>query len=227
MTNIKTVIIRRLLLFFVNLCVCFFFIISYLNKNLKGTFLTYGEYQCKNIYYNILNEVVKEEIKVIPIEKAVTKNIGEVITIDYNVEMFNSFTFNVINKFQKMMYVIENDFLNDDLLRKIGVEDRLSYDVPMSMIFDNFLISNLGESIPIKYRMIGELKGEVISTIQEYGINNALLEVKVQITGKSKMLIPLETKEVEVSIGVPVVVQVIQGSVPGYYFGSHSIGGIK
>ena len=72
-----------------------------------------------------------------------------------------------------------------------------------------------------------KLKGEVVSTIQEYGINSALIEIKLCVSGKSSVLLPLKTKAVDISLSVPLAVKIIHGQIPDYYIGSSVVGGVN
>ena len=64
----------------------------------------------------------------------------------------------------------------------------------------------------------GLLVEQAINTkVTNYGINNALLEVSVNIKLTLKVILPISTKEVNVETNVPIAIKMIQGNVPNYY----------
>lgn len=235
MININKNVKRKLMFFILNVFLCTSLILEYMNKNLLHFFVEYGKYQCENIITRVLNiaidEYVNEEIN----EKTVVYNkVGEMTNIALNVDVLNSLALNIVNRSQRVIYDLENGMLNVEIYDKIIdgsnlklLNKGISYEVPVSMILGNSLIGSLGVSIPVRYKVIGKIRGEVISSIKEYGINNALLEVGLKINAKSKILIPMITNEENISITVPLVVKVIQGKVPDYYLGTQFIGGVN
>ena len=57
----------------------------------------------------------------------------------------------------------------------------------------------------------------VESLCERYGINNALLEVGINVKVTSKINLPFISKDVEVSTTVPIVMKIIQGKIPNMY----------
>lgn len=229
MFDLKQLFVRRLLLFAFCLIVCFCTCITLVKNRLYDNFFEYAEYHCSNVLYAILNAVIEEQVNVQIMETAILESSGNVITIDYNVEMINSIVCNVVNRTLSIVHRLQNG-VKDDLILS-GYEDivneSLLYYVPLGMVFENYLIAYLGVNLPIKYQIVGKLKGEVISSVQEYGVNNALIEIKLCVSGKTNVLIPLMTKEVDISLEVPLVIKIIQGEVPDYYLGEKVLGGIN
>ena len=56
--------------------------------------------------------------------------------------------------------------------------------------------------------------------VTEYGINNSLVEVSININSSIRMILPLKSEEIEVKVLVPITVKIIQGLVPEYYLGN-------
>ncbi len=233
MIDLKKVIKRRMTLFIANLVLCFILTINYLNSTLLPVFMEYGQMQSANVLTRIFNIVVKEQLSDELKDKAVVQNYEDTMLIDFNVNILNSVAHNVVNRSQQILYDLENGKLSDKLALQMNLtvdkeilEKGVVYEVPISMALKNSLIGNLGLHIPIKYSLVGKISGEVVSTVKEYGINNVLLEIDLKIAAKTKVLIPMMTKEEEVLLNVPLIVKVIQGKVPDYYLGTQLIGGV-
>lgn len=233
MEKIKIVITRRMMLWISNMILCFIFVINFLNNNFLLRFTEYGEYQCGNIITRVLNISVEEQIKLGILDEAVTKSDSGII--DFNTDIFNSLLCNVINRSQKILALLEKGYIEDDIINKLGLQDfnaqylndHLVYSIPVSMVFDNFLIGNLGWQIPVRYKLISSINGQVVSEIEEYGINNALLKIGLEISANTEVLVPMLTKENLVSVRIPLIFKVIQGEIPDYYLGTNVIGGVK
>lgn len=231
MNYIKEAVKKRLIFFLINVFLCFIFIINYLNNTFLPLFIEYGEYQSVNITTKILNIAIEEQMNDLVKDQVVLKKEGDV---DFNVEILNSVSCNIINRSQQILYALEKGYLDNEIIKKLNLNvgkeflnKGVFFEVPVSMLLNNSLIGNLGVTIPVRYNLIGEIKGELISSIKEYGINNALIEIKLQINAKSKILVPLKTKEKEIIVSAPLIVKIIQGQIPDYYLGTQVIGGVK
>lgn len=232
MKNIKKIVFRRFSFFILTLIMCFCCFVNYIKNNLYEKFFDYGEYQCSNVFYGVLNFVVSEQLDGVSVENSMLETNGSIITIDYNVEMLNSIAKNVVNRMLNILHQLEFGGLDKKTFNHLNkdeeiIKEYLLYYVSLGMVFDNFLVGNLGIKLPIRYQTVGKLKGEVVSTIQEYGINSALIEIKLCVSGKSSVLLPLKTKEVDISLSVPLAVKIIHGQIPDYYIGSNVVGGVN
>lgn len=223
------IIRKRTLFYIVNVVLCFVFVLYYLGNNLMPLVIEYGKHKCNNVVASIVNVVVEEQVS-----QRIKDNIvyQKDMIINYNTSVLNSITSNVIKKSQQILYQLEKGMLSAEFLNSIdanvsseNVKRGIIYEIPISTAVDNPLIGNLGISIPIKYKLAGDLRGEITSTIKEYGINNALLEINLIIKFKSRIMIPILSEEEETNISVPLVVQLVQGDIPSYLYGTHVIGG--
>lgn len=234
MYDVKSVIKNRLMFFISSVIVCILIIITYLNKSFLPKFIKYGEYQSNNILLVVLNAAIEEQMNKNLKEKAIIQRVDDVLKIDFNVEILNSIAYNVINRSYQILYNLENGIVDEKVFGKInGYENNdfmykgLTYEIPLSMVLGNSLIGNLGGKIPLRYQFVGEFKWQIISDIKEYGINNALIEISLQVSANSRVLVPMMTEEKKVDLNVPIVAEIIQGKVPDYYLGTQVIGGGK
>ena len=224
---------KRLMFFFVNIILCSVILINYINKKLAPIFIEYGEYQCTNILAKIINISIEENVDQNLKERAVFQNENN-NNIDFNVDILNSLMCNILNRSRQILRLLESGKLDEKTIKKIGVdidksdlEKGIIYKIPSGMILDNVLLANMGVDIPVKYRIIGEIQGQIISSVKEYGINNALLELNLKITAQTKVAIPMVSESEKIEISVPLFVTVLQGDIPDYYLGSSVIGGVK
>jgi len=232
MNEIKTIIRRRLFLFFVNIIVIFVLVMKFLNDSLMPVILEYGRYQCSNISTKLINLVVEETITPKIKNEIIIYDENNVTTINFNTAVLNSISSNAVKKLQTYFYELEKGSLDESVLQKLGLDlekKRLKkgiiYEVPISRAFNNSLIANYGMKIPVRYQIIGEIKSQIVSTLEEYGINNALLEIKLEIISKTKITIPLLSADENIVVSVPLVMKLIQGEVPDAFLGTNILGG--
>ncbi len=225
---------KRILFFLVNIIVVFVLILQFLSKQLMPVIYEYGRYQCNSIITKIVNTVVMDEINEDIKEEIVIYENEGIVSLDFNTAILNSIASKSIKKMQGYLYKLEHGLLEKDFIEKVGIntsDDKLKrgiiYEVPFSRAFNNSVLGNLGAKIPVRYSLIGEVSGEIVSTLKEYGINNALLEINLQISSKSMVSIPILSEESTNQISIPLVIKIIQGDIPESFFGSNVIGGVN
>ncbi len=92
--------------------------------------------------------------------------------------------------------------------------------IPLGYISNNPLLINLGPKIPLKVSVTNIASGNITIKIKEFGINNALIEMYVEISMIIDTVLPLNTEEVEIVYGELVASKIITGTVPNFYNGS-------
>ena len=103
-------------------------------------------------------------------------------------------------------------------LNKKNSKKGVFYEIPIGVVFNNPLLSNLGPKIPVKFTLMGEVISNVETQITNYGINNALLQTNINIKLTEKVLLPISSKEINVEYNIPISLKMIQGAIPNYYF---------
>ena len=106
---------------------------------------------------------------------------------------------------------IQNNF---SLLEDTSNQGKVIYEVPIGLIFNNGFLRNVGPKVPVRLDMISDVITELSTGVKPYGINNALIEVRVKVTATTIVALPLTSKEITVSNLIPISINVISGSVP-------------
>ena len=71
--------------------------------------------------------------------------------------------------------------------------------------------------MPIKFKMVGNISNNLRTEVKNYGINNALIEIRISIKLVEQVILPLTTDKIEIQNSVPIALKLIQGTVPNYY----------
>jgi len=146
----------------------------------------------------VLKEMDKEEIF---IEKR--DNNGNVITTDFNSVILNQ----ILNKITES---VEKDLKE--------LDNKVSYRIPIGIIFNNSLLANLGPKIPVKINLDGDVISSLKTEVKDYGINNALIKISVNIKVYMNVIIPFKTEELLIETNIPIIMRIVEGEIPSYYY---------
>ena len=203
-------------------------IFKFINKKVSPIIMNYAELEARklatlvinsSINKNISNKIKSEEIFLITKDSN-----GQINTIDFNPSIVNSILTETTTVIQKELKKIEEgdveaiknfdiDYISNNNKLKKGI----IFEIPSGLVFQNAFFSNLGPTIPIKLNLVGDIISEVTTKVTNYGINNALIEVRICIKLTEQVILPLTTDRIEVESSVPVALKLIQGTVPNYY----------
>ena len=201
-------------------------------KKTNSILISYGESEVRKIITILINSAVDEEVSTtmendnfFDVEN---KGNGEINIINYDSVKINTVLNNITNSIQTNLEGIERgnitqiSLLNNLYVNEDNLENGIIYEVPLGSIFNNAYLNNLGPKIPVKLEVIGDVESGVRSNIKEYGINNALLEIGINISITCRIIMPFITKQITIDNTIPVVIKLIQGKIPEYYFNSFS-----
>lgn len=149
---------------------------------------------------------------------------GDIKTIIYDAtvvnNLLNAITDKVYTLFKKIeMGDINNLFTNHNIVinKKSNFKDGIILEIPLSIITNNFLLINLGPKIPVKLSLTGEFESEISTKVEEYGINNALISVNVDIKVTEQITMPFISKQIVIENQIPIALNLINGKIPNYY----------
>ncbi len=131
----------------------------------------------------------------------IEKEKEEIKMISYNTyeatKLINEITFNIQDKLDKDLVIRE---------------------IPLGLIFKNSLMRNFGPKIKVKIGSISDIISELETEVKPYGINNAMIEVKVHIIANARVVLPLTSNEIKINNMIPISVNIINGNIPEAYF---------
>ena len=189
-----------------------------LNNKISPIVMEYSISEMKRITSIIINRSInsdilnKDDINNLIIYK---KDDNDIITITLDSIIVNKITDNISDIVEDNLRLVEEgkyNILKDKF--NIGEEYFL---VPSGIIFKNSLFSSIGPSIPINLKIIGNVTSGILTDVKEYGINNSLITISVDITLEMMVILPFSSKEININNQVPIIIKLIQGKVPNYY----------
>ena len=96
------------------------------------------------------------------------------------------------------------------------------YYIPFGVVTDIPVIADVGPKIPVKTNLVGSVISNVKTEVIDYGINNVLLKVYIKVMVSEQVILPFISKRINTEIDIPVLIKVIQGSIPSVYGGMFS-----
>lgn len=196
-------------------------IIRVINKNITPTVMEYSKSEIKRISSIIINKSINEEvIKLIDVDKLFIvdkSNEQEIITVTLDSGVVNTISNAVSDACENNLRLVEERRFDE--LKDFNINEQYFY-VPSGVAFNNTFFNSLGPLIPIKLKIIGNVTSGLETEIKEYGINNSLITVSVEVKVELMVILPLSTDYVSITNYIPIAVKLIHGKVPEYYGGS-------
>lgn len=181
--------------------------------------LAYAQVESEEIAYLIIDKSVDDEV----VKKLDYSNLfivsktsdGNIQSVDFNSQVVNE----ILNIIGEKIYTNLKQAEEGNL--KIIDQDTpgkgILLEVPLGKIFKNPLLNNVGPKIPIKFRLVGAVQTNINTVIRNYGINNAVIEVYVEIEANIQMILPIASKKSKISNNILIAMKAIQGNIPKYY----------
>ena len=203
------------------------FINYYSNKALP-LLVSYAEAEAKKLIILVINKAVTKQINNVDtndIFEVTYNNNGEVILIDFNSKRTSIALSTITSLVEINLRAIEEgkidmielpdnslDAFDTDLLEK-----GIILEVPLGVITNSSLLTNLGPKVPVKLSLIGDVSSGFSTDVEEYGINNALITLNINIEVNAKVVLPFISDDMNISASIPIAMKVIQGKIPEYY----------
>ena len=182
--------------------------------------LNYAENKSKELSLMLINNAIEKNIvsskldDIIIIEK---NESNEIISVDFDNQKIHTITTQINNNIQKNLLKLENDKDNEIISRYYNNNKKIIYDVPMSVIYDVPVLTGLGPRIPFKLDVLGNINSNMITNIKDYGINNSLIEISIEVSTEIQIILPFSSKNIVTKNTIPLKTKIIQGKIPTYY----------
>ena len=202
--------------------------IFFINNRMKDKITDYSFMVAEKITrYIVNNAYVREKVNYYAgdIYDVVKSSDNEIKNIIYDSGVINDLTNSITERIYDMFNMLEYGDLSKINIRenilstKKSNKDGIVFEVPSGLVTNNFLLSSLGPKIPVKISLTGEFESYVSTDVVEYGINNAMLTIYINIKVSEQITIPFITSKVSVDNKIPIFMSLINGTIPNYYIG--------
>ena len=205
-----------------------FVFIDYYSKKALPLLLSYAEAETKKLIILVINKAVTKQINNVDtndIFDVTYNNNGEVILVDFNSKRTSIALSTITSLVELNLRAIEEgriDMLElpDNSLEAFDtelLEKGIIFEVPLGIVSNSAFLSNLGPKVPVKLSLIGDVSSGFSTDVVEYGINNALITLYIDVEVDAKIIIPVFSNDIKISASIPIAMKVIQGKIPEYY----------
>lgn len=207
--------------------ICAIVFIYFFAKQLGTGLIDCAEDEVKHLTSLIMSNCIKKYLDETPNLNLITieRNNNSIERIQYNTKILNQTKTKILD-----MLEVDLDYMVDGSLDKIGLnlnklsdeyyektEKGILFMVSIGSSTGNPFFANLGPKIPLNLKTIGDATADITTNITEYGLNNALIEVSIKLEATTIIHMPFLSKEVTTTNTIPLTMELIQGTVPGYY----------
>lgn len=221
----KNSVINKIIFILILLMISIIYILKIFNDKALPQFISYSEIETKKIVSNIISSTIIDQFSNNNIEDILitTKDSsGNIQSIDFNSNKINKLLVASSKLIEKNLKYLEKGEVDKLNLSNIYDIDKLKkgiiYELPSGIIFNNTLLNNILPKIPIRINLIGNVFCKLSTDITDYGINNALIKININVEAEIKILIPFVSSNTKLNVDIPILMKVIEGKVPSYYF---------
>ena len=224
----KNYFILKLIVIIVIASICSIFLIRILSDKIGPVYLDIAEKEVRKLVILVINNSVNEEvineIDSNELFSIVKNNNDEIVLIDYNSVNVNKYLALVVKKVSNNLGLIEKGKYSELSFVLEGYDDKLLNkgiieNIPFGSLLLLNLLSNVGPRIPVKFNLIKDVSGSIDTKINEYGINNAYMEVLVKVNVNVNINLLFLSKTVSIECSIPISMKIIQGNIPNFYTG--------
>lgn len=165
----------------------------------------------------IILEYLSKRVMMYAVQESITKS-SMMITSVINDEVLTLFDISKVYdrdkgyiNTQTVNHIMKesNNVLNSE--RKINID---SVYLPIGLFISEILFSGSNIGVNIKTRPVSAFTTDIVSSIDEYGINNSVLRVDLRVKVNMRIMIPFNEQTFEVVTNVPIVMVILEGNIP-------------
>lgn len=221
--------INLLAIFLVCILISLYLVFAYIKSRITPSIFKYGTIEAKKFSSIITNDAIDKyitkQIKSNELFTITKDSNGEIKSTDFNTALINSYLTKATKSIQKSLKYIETGDIEKveyeaDLLEnydKKTLKNGVIFYLNSGFIFNNPIFSNFGMQIPIKIALTGDVVSNIETEVTNYGINNALIKVYVNLKINEQIILPFYNKDIIYETKIPIALKIISGSVPSYY----------
>lgn len=203
--SLKKVKIRFLIII---ICSLIIFIFYSINKNLSPAIIAVADSELRARTLDIINTNIQtiydEEFKDTDLVSVEKDSNDKIVMVKADTVRLNTLATKISLKGQ-------------DELEKMG---KVGFKIPLGYVSKISILSYLGPDIIVKMRPIGRVEVSYESVFESAGINQTRLKIYMNVKSTMQIILPFESRDLEVVNNVPVCETIIVGEIPRTILGS-------
>ncbi|WP_294188222.1 sporulation protein YunB [uncultured Clostridium sp.] len=177
-------------------------ILYFFDKNILPTVLSIGEEKVRREATTIINETALDIY-------SKDFNYNDMILTEKdnegNITLLRADTVK-LNYLSAKLVLASNDKI--DKLSEVGLK------IPLGYMTKNLVFYNLGPKINVDITQIGNITSSYESVFESAGINQTRHKIYLNVDMKMKLIVPLNSRDVEISSQIPIAETIIVGKIP-------------
>ena len=202
--------------------------INYYSKKSLPLLMSYAESETKKLTILIINKAVTKQINSMETDdlfNIVYNSNGEIQMIDFNSKNTSKILSTMTSLVELNLRAVEEGKIDMLELPENSLSDYdmdllekgIILEIPLGVTTGSNLLYNIGPKVPVRLSLVGDVSTCFKTQIEEYGINNALLKLMINIKVTAKVILPIVTDELIIDCDIPIAMKIIQGKIPDYY----------
>ena len=148
----------------------------------------------------------------------INKTNEDILDINLDNKRVNELLFLVNENILKNINSLESGNYGDLDIEYLD-ESNFIFNVPIGVIYNMPILVGIGPKIPFKIDIIGNTNNSIYTNVKDYGINNSIIEIILNINMNIQIILPFTSKQIEINKDIPLDTKIIEGKVPTYYGG--------
>mgnify|MGYP004564696983 FL=1 len=224
----KNKIINTIIIILIFLVLFIIIFINYYSNKSKDVLMAYAESETRKLTILVINKAITKQMSdswANDIFDVVYNDKGEIILIDFNSQNTAKILSTMTSLIELNLRAIEEGKIDMLELPNNSLE---SYDmnllekgiityIPFGIATGSSLLYNLGPKIPVKLSLLGDVITGFSTDVTEYGINNALIKLMIDVKVDTRIILPIISEEITINANIPIAMKVVQGKIPDYY----------
>lgn len=201
------------------------YLAHFMYSNIYTIVMNYASRQTVNIATLIIKEGISQsDLVSFKIEDVIhfeENDEGYVSSIYINTPALNRLLVSATHQVEEKLLLVENGDLSElglDAIYGGPYEDGVLLSVPLTAALNLSLFHEYGPRFPVSAKIIGNAVTDIETKVEPYGINNAMLKILLKVTVKLKVTLPFKSDESTVTVSSPLVIKLITGETPQYYY---------
>lgn len=194
----------------------------YINKNVLPIIKNYSVAEMKRVATTIINRSVTdytfENINVDELFIISKNKNDDIVTITLDNRIINIITNKISDVCEDNLRNVEEGKFNE-IKKNFNIGEEY-FSIPSGVFLGNSLLSNIGPGIPMSFKLIGNVNSEILTDVKEYGINNSLITISLEIKVELMVILPISSEFIMIKNNIPIAIKIIQGKVPEIYGGN-------
>jgi len=223
--KIKKVDIVIIIIIF--LIISIIYILNIFNKKALPIFLEYSELEVKRVATLIINNSIMngvgKDITITDLFVIKEDNNGNIISMDVDPAKTNELLLKTSEVLERNFKYVESGEIDKLKIEGLNINNKkkgVIYELPSGIIFNNIFLNNLFPKIPVRLNLAGTVFSKLTTDVESYGINNAIFKVNLFVSTELKVVLPFTSKNIYLETTIPIIIKIIEGDVPNYYFGN-------